>query len=129
MKEIKEQIEKDAIKLLQSESYKNDYTKQERKAFMKGVNFALNHYKFDLEEIWDSLSKFEQEDLVESYNLLYDDDDEDNGYANIYDAWADIDAEQQLSFVCDKLKEFNTWEIQRVLRDNEWIKELYSETL
>ena len=123
MGEWKNKIKESAISRMQFD--KKHTTKEERKAFMRGVDFVLNHYLLSIEEMWDSLSYFEREDLADrSFRW---DDKEAEGYEDVDEAWQDLTNDDKLEFLCEKMKEFYAWEIKRKLHCDEIIKELYAE--
>lgn len=112
LKGIKEDIKRDSIAYVNA-FYPEDSEKDYRKGYMAGVIHVLNHYLFNAQSIWDSLDRFDKEELAE--DIADSQYDEDCGYETIDDAWEDLNGNQQIEFLAEKLKEFYAWEIKRHL--------------
>lgn len=125
MENIKTLIRQDAELLLKESPYIHE-SRQFKEGFDSAVNFVLNHEKFDIDEIWESLDHIDKELLAA--DLL--DDNEQEGYKTVEDAFDDLMPGSQLDFLINELKKFHPWEVAGMIKQykiKEWFNEINSE--
>ena len=125
MENIKTIIRQDAELFLKETPYAH-VSKQFKEGFDSAVNFVLNHEKFDIDEIWESLDHIDKELLAA--DLL--DDNEQGKYETVEDAFEDLISDSQLDFLIYELKKFHPWEVARMIKQHkikDWFNEINSD--
>lgn len=75
------------------------------KFFLLGYNHSL--LENDLETLWDNASTFDKQCLVDDWL----EDAESDGYYDIDDAWQDLDENEMMSFLKDKIQSLSIYEL------------------
>lgn len=81
------------------------------------INFFLKGYKYslvmnDFETLWDNLPSWEKREFAEDF---LDEEHEDDGYDNIDDAWQDLNENEMMSFLKDKIQSLSIYELYHLI--------------
>lgn len=89
------------------------------KFFLLGYDHSL--IENDLETLWDNASAFDKRCLVDDWL----EDVESDGYDNIEDAWQDLNENEMMSFLKDKIQSLSIYELYYLI--NKRMHELIDE--
>ena len=76
------------------------------KFFLKGYKYSL--IMNDFETLWDNLPSWEKREFAEDF---LDGEYEGNGYDDIDDAWQDLNENEMMSFLKDKIQSLSIYEL------------------
>lgn len=82
------------------------------KFFLKGYKYSL--IMNDFETLWDNLPSWEKREFAKDF---LDGEYEDDGYDNIDDAWQDLNENEMMSFLKDKIQSLSIYELYQIMHN------------
>ncbi|MBQ2979698.1 MAG: hypothetical protein IJE18_06275 [Bacteroidaceae bacterium] len=90
------------------------------KFFLKGYKYSL--IMNDFETLWNNLPSWEKREYAEEF---IDEDNNNDGYSNIDDAWDDLGQTEAMLFLKDKIQHLSIYELYQIMHNR--IEELINE--